>query len=396
MNCTHCVLVLVPLLAASPWWDDAREGRAGHYFVRTDLSAERAAALCGHLNLMHDEYARRLPGLPARAPMPLNALLFEQQRDYLETLQWRFGVDASGTGGMFFVNPQGQALAAWLEGRPLRRVLHVLQHEGFHQFAYSRFGTDLPPWADEGLAEVFGRAVAIDGRFLFGGPSARLVEEIQSSVEEGAYVPFHRMLAMTTADWSAAVAAGSASGLYRQAWSMVHFLLWGDGGRYAPAFDQYLKLVNEGHLSQEAFRRAFETDDAAAFEERWKAHVLAMSPGAFLTALDRIEFLAAGAAELGRRGEPLSGGLEELRRRLMEIDFTCAVDEGAQEVILRATGPMFTIPVEDPSAEPAVFAVSSRKAAPPEIETRFLKPRNMVIRWLDDGASALTFEIDVR
>ncbi len=379
------------LMAATPWWEGAREGRVGHYFVRTDLPADRAAALCRHINLMHDEYARRLPGLPARAPAPLNVLLFAQERDYLETLQWRFGVDASGSGGMFFVNPQGQALAAWLEGRPVRRVLHVLQHEGFHQFAYSRFGTDLPPWADEGLAEVFGRAVTIDGRFLYGGPSARLVEEIQSAVERGEYVPFDRMLTMTAADWSAAVAAGSASGLYRQAWSMVHFLLWGDGGRYAPAFERYLKLVNEGHLPDEAFRRAFEAADASAFEARWKAHVLAMTPGAFLTALERIEFLAAGAIELSRRGEPFSGGLEELRRRLEAIEFTYATGDGEQEIDLRATGAMFAIPAEDPSAEPPVFAVSARGPAPPSIETRFLKPRDLSIRWLGDA----TFEIDV-
>ena len=38
---------------------------------------------------------------------------------------------------------------------------HVAQHEGFHQFAWSRFAEDLPVWVNEGMAEFFGESVIV-------------------------------------------------------------------------------------------------------------------------------------------------------------------------------------------------------------------------------------------
>ncbi|NIM64053.1 MAG: hypothetical protein GTO30_21105, partial [Acidobacteria bacterium] len=54
--------------------------------------------------------------------------------------------------------------------------------------------------------------------------------------------------------------------------------------------------------SEDAFVRAFETDDIEAFEKSWKQYALNTRPDGFLTALQRIEFLAEGALELSREG----------------------------------------------------------------------------------------------
>ncbi|MHC4127875.1 MAG: hypothetical protein ACYSUA_06840, partial [Planctomycetota bacterium] len=97
-----------------------------------------------------------------------------------------------------------------------------------------------------------------------------MLDEVRTALELGTYVPFDRMLAMTAQQWSEALAGGKAAGLYSQSWSMVHFLLYGDGGQYRQRFERYLRLVNAGHLSREAFARAFETEDFDAFERRWK------------------------------------------------------------------------------------------------------------------------------
>jgi hypothetical protein len=132
--------------AMLPWWRRAPERQVGHYWIKTDLPAEQAEALAAHLNLMYGEYAGRLASLPARAPTPMNVLLFAERIDYVETLRRRYGVEADDTGGMFFVNPRGTALALWTGALPRRRVLHVLRHEGFHQFAYSRFGGSMKGW----------------------------------------------------------------------------------------------------------------------------------------------------------------------------------------------------------------------------------------------------------
>jgi hypothetical protein len=400
--------------ALFPWWDRAPQRQVGHYSVKTDLPAEEAGALARHLNLMYGEYTGRLASLPARAPTPMNVLLFADRLDYEETLRRRYGVHADGTGGMFFVKTLGTGLAVWTDGLPRRRVLHVLRHEGFHQFAYSRFGTDLPLWVNEGLAEIFGASVVVDGNLLVGQPSARMLDAVRSSIELGTAVPFDRMLAMTAQQWSEALARDTAAGLYTQSWSMVHFLIYGDGGRYRDRFERYLRLVNAGHLSREAFVRAFETDDFKAFEQRWRESVASVAAGSLITALERLEFLAEGALELGRRGV-FPQELGELQEGLVAIDFSLALRDHAMAVELRPDGRMFTIPPTGASREGGyepVFVVSrpklhqltrreraleEAKPTPSVIETMFLKPRDLAVRWIrnDDGAS-FTYDIVVR
>ena len=78
-----------------------------------------------------------------RSPGHPNVYMFARQRDYLDTLRTQFGINGMGSGGMFFVSPRGAGLAFWTEGLPRQRVAHVVQHEGFHQFAYAFFGNDI-------------------------------------------------------------------------------------------------------------------------------------------------------------------------------------------------------------------------------------------------------------
>jgi hypothetical protein len=397
--------------AQPSWWYRADERKVGHYWIKTDLPPEPAHTLARHLNLMYGEYAARLSSLPPRAPSRLNVLLFADRQDYVETLRQRYGVDAAASGGMFFVKPSGTALALWTGGLSRRRVQHVLQHEGFHQFAYSRFGSDLPLWVNEGLAELFGSSVVAGGSLMVGQASALMLDEVRSSLELGTYVPFDRMLVMTPQRWSEALENDSAAGLYTQSWSMVHFLIYGDDGRYLNRFEHYLRLINAGYPSRESFVRAFETKDFEAFERRWKEYVALTSPSSFITALERLEFLAEGALALSRNSV-FPESLDDLREGLVGIEFTLALRNHAAAYELRTEGRMFTIPPTGVSREGGyepVFTVSRPKLheltkpqrsleqawpTPSVIETMYLKPRDLAVRW-HRGEDGETFTYDI-
>ena len=45
---------------------------------------------------------------------------------------------------------------------------HLIQHEGFHQFAAAVIGGDRPVWVNEGLAEYFGEAIFTGDGFIAG------------------------------------------------------------------------------------------------------------------------------------------------------------------------------------------------------------------------------------
>src|SRR5688572_12857032 len=158
------------------WWDRSVQEKVGHYWIKTDLPADEAISLAQHLNFMYAEYSKRLASMPVRVQERLNVLLFKDRRDYELTLLARFGVSAKGSGGMFFVNSAapGGALALWTGDLPRQRIQHVIQHEGFHQFAYSRFGNDLPVWLNEGLAEFFGESLVIGDTFIIGQTTPRV------------------------------------------------------------------------------------------------------------------------------------------------------------------------------------------------------------------------------
>ena len=415
------ILTLAPTAAGAqdrargPWWDRSAEAKVGYYWIKTDLPADEANDLARQINVMHAEYSKRLASLPQRVPSPLNVLIFKSRDDYLETLRTRFGVNAAGSGGMFFVNPSGSGLAFWTEALSERRVHHVMQHEGFHQFAYSRFGGDLPLWVNEGLAEFFGESVIVGRKLVIGQSNPRVINRVKQAIERGSHVPFSQMLSMTSERWGEALRSGTAGVHYSQAWSMVHFLVYGDNGKYVEAFERYLRFLNGGLPSENAFVRAF-GDDIAAFERRWTEYAIAARPSAFLAALERIEFLAEGALELARRGvHPES--LEALRDAMREIEFVYLVRKHGLDVKLRADDDaVFTIPAGELTGEPPIFIVSkadpgrlSRRErflektdpSPPAIATEHLRPNVLSVRWHRNpdaapGSGGFRYEIVVR
>ncbi|MCI0365474.1 MAG: DUF1570 domain-containing protein [Phycisphaerales bacterium] len=383
------------------WWDRSPEQKIGQYWIKTDLPADEANSLARHLNVMYSEFSRRLADMPERAEEKLNVLIFKHRQDYILTLRARFGVNASASGGMFFVTsaaPAG-ALAVWTDDLPRRRIEHVIQHEGFHQFAYSRFGNDLPPWLNEGLAEFFGEAVVVGQQVLVGQSNARVVNQIKDAIELKRYVPFAQMLSITSKQWGDATLDESAALRYHQAWSMVQFLIYGEQGRHVAAFETFLKHLNTGLVADEAFKRAF-GEDIADFEARWKRFASTAKPSAFATALERIEFLAQGALELNRRGTSYPPTLKGLRETLEQIEFKQTIETHGLKVELGADDDtLFTIPIDDLSDtdDPPLFTVTKTRLVglthrerqledsqptPPTIATEHLRPGNLSIKWV--------------
>jgi hypothetical protein len=393
------------------WWDRSPEKKIGHYWIKTDVPAAQANALARHLNVMYEEYARRLASLPIRAQEKLNVLIFNDPQDYILTLRARFGVNAQGSGGMFFVAPAGAALAFWVKDLPQRRIEHVVQHEGFHQFAYSRFGEDLPMWVNEGLAEFFGESVLVDDKLIIGQNTPRVLDALKSAVDSNTYVPFRNMLSMTPQKWNAAVSGGDAELNYQQAWSMVHFLVYGDGGKYVGHFENYLRHLNNGLPSEEAFVRVF-GGDIDAFEQRWRQYALAARPSSFVTALDRMDFLCAGLLELSRQ-QKYPQTLEDLKNALREIGFKQTSRTHGREISLSADDDsLYEIPRDDLCSEQPAFQVAPTKSGkqtlrrvrmleeqnptPATVSTVNLKPRRLSVRWIrDEQANTLHYDVVV-
>lgn len=395
-----------PARTGPEWFSRAgKEVRSKHYRILSDLDADDTQAFSAHLDLFHAEYARRLAGISQQAPEVPFVLMFQREADYLAVLRAHYGINATGSGGMFFVSPNGAALAFWIEGLPRTRIFHVIQHEGFHQYAFSRFAGALPPWVNEGLAEYFGEAIVVEGRVIVGQSSPRSVELVKKAIDQGATIEFLRLLTMTGNQWESNIRAGNASMQYLQSWSMVQFLGWAENGRYQRPFEEYLRLLRAGRGSEAAFVQAFGTNDVGSFERAWKEWALAAKPSAFAAAAARITFLAEGLRYLSREGVAVDD-LEDLLADLRERNFSVEVTVHGRTEKLEATPTILEIPQDDlAKTKPAFELIPARGAAktpasrpkdgqraeprpvPPTVTTRGLEPRELVLRWTKNRRS---------
>ena len=167
-------LLLVLLVAAA---GAGPEGRAGiprlytftsrHYTIKTNLPRTEAAVFGRHMDIVFQEYTKRFRFLGAVSENKMPLYLF-QTKDQYQTFLGQHGINASHSGGMFFMRPQIRGLATWIQDRPRSQIFAVLQHEGFHQFAQRFFGTSLPVWANEGLAQYFEDGIFVQQRMILG------------------------------------------------------------------------------------------------------------------------------------------------------------------------------------------------------------------------------------
>lgn len=387
------------------WWDRT-EGTvrpSRFYAIRSDLDRAATARYAALLDTMYGEYTSRLSHLQKRRADVLAVLMFARQQDYLNTLRSRFGIDGTGSGGMFFVSPNGAGLAFFTERVPEEQVRHVIQHEGFHQVAWSYFGNDLPIWVNEGMAEFFGMAEVLDGDVVIGQVEGSALRSVQEAIKAGRHLPLASMLNMSNEAWGANVRGGDARLQYDQAWSMIQFLAYGDGGKYQSNFNQYLALLNTGVPSLQAFGRAFGATDQSmvdAFEARWRGFVQELRASSFTSAMRSAGFLAAGIQFLRGKGiEPDS--MDALRAALVEHQFEQRQRAHGGDLVLRVSDPTLWAIPDDPQTQGAAWTASKGKAkkrkkpkgagdwddGPPplDLKTKGLKPSELRVTWSQDA-----------
>src|SRR3954468_12999444 len=156
--------------AADPPPPDLRVYESPHYLIHTDLPPAEAREAQVRTTRMAEEYVRRTAGFAGQIKGRLPFYLYKDLPDYTRA----GGVE--GSAGAF----DGDKLMAVTlrrdDGVISLATWHVVQHEGFHQFAHAVIGGKVPMWADEGLAEYFGEGLFTGDGFVAGLiPQARLM-----------------------------------------------------------------------------------------------------------------------------------------------------------------------------------------------------------------------------
>lgn len=230
-----------------------------YYVLHTNLDDHAVQEATLRLTLLAEEYNRRTEDLGGIIRDRLPFYLFSNQKDYVAA------GGMPGTAGVF----TGDRLMAIANPDYPQATWSVIQHEGFHQFIRARIGTGIPIWANEGMAEYFSAGLWTGDQFMAGFIPPQRLQRIQAGIRQKQFKPLVEMMLLSHAEWNLGLSANN----YDQAWSMVHFLAHGDGGKYQQVFGSFLADVARGSQWEPAWRRRF-GEDVRAFQQRWEAYWL--------------------------------------------------------------------------------------------------------------------------
>ena len=262
-----------------------------HYRVLSDVEPNFARELGQKLDAMYDEYARRLAVFGEAGDAPrFDVYIFARRLDYSKLTGNRF----PNTGGVFMSGRN--LLAVFVEGQGRQATRRTLQHEAFHQFAHTHIARNLPPWVNEGLAQVFEEGVWTGQGYSVGELPPRRLRQLKSDLKDDRITPFAQFVTMDDRAWQDAFAdKDRITTQYNQAWAMVHFLIYAadETGqpRFRQRFIQYLKDIRTGKAPDDAWRASF-GGNFAGFEQRFREWAGIVQPTPLAAAMERQEVIA--------------------------------------------------------------------------------------------------------
>lgn len=372
------------------------ESRA--YVIHTNLTRDEALEYGQHMDLIYKEYAKRFSALRGEGRGKQNLFLLRTRQDYVEALVI-LGLPrdiASSSGGMFFWRPGLSGLATWVEGLTRDQVYSMLQHEGFHQFANTKLGQNLPLWVNEGLAEYFGAAIVVDGDVRLGIVDGDRVNIIRDALESNRALSFRELMGIESAQWQQNMTSGSAKGglQYDQSWATVHFLIHGDRGKYKNAFGEYLVLISRGRTHDESFAQTF-GDDTKPFEKRWEKFIDEVEPDAYSASLKRLQFLGSGLEFMHTNELPAPVDAEALREALQSRAYKVTwITEAGPKVVDSADNTLYAY-LDRKDQEHAFEIVPAEEGSgmPPAIAATKLRPA-VTLAWVRDGEGNLRSQLE--
>lgn len=375
--------------------------RSHHYLIYTNLTRAETVPFGRHMDAVFEQYQRRFSGFVQHELSPMPLYLLRTRADYIAFLA-EHDIDASNSGGLFFVTHGLNGLATWAESGSRPRTFRVLQHEGFHQFAWNYIGPNLPVWVNEGLAQYFEDAVMVDGRMSAGLTHRGRIERVRDAIEEREALTLRRLNGVSSRGWNATLRErpDRAALLYAQSWSVVYYLIHGDGGAHQERFVEYLKLLNQGNGEEEAMLLAFGREGVASLEQDWRRFAQDQQPDDLTLATERLEFLGTGLRLLDEQGETMPGSIDQLHTTLRDYGFRMRRREmGVSRLMDADDETLFSFVRGNGSARPYTAAFQmlapSRSDLPPRIVAPGLSPEP-TLTWHRDEDGKLVQDISYR
>jgi len=266
-----------------------------YYVVHCDLDPDETREAITRMTKMFEEYRERTKGFSGQIRQKFPFYLFKSREEYTAA------GGPPNTGGVF-MSWDGVLMGfkPGTESHAVAWMWHTVQHEGFHQFVSAVIGGNMPPWLNEGMAEYFGEGIFTGDSYITGAiPPERLRRlkfEMEQQGDKG-LPTIKEMLQINGKAWASNVNIRN----YDKAWSMVHFLVNGESGKYQKLLVNVMLDLNRGAGWDQAWVHSFGT--GGGFEDHWKTYWTDMDANptddvyARATVATLTSFLARAAAQ---------------------------------------------------------------------------------------------------
>ena len=267
-------------IVAGPRWSGTVSVETPNYVIRTEsprlpkkgkkedvdkLAKERTQKYADHLGAARGYFAQLVSGAESRARKPM-VFICDTPESYYVYADFTSEDRLEHTAGVFF-NQYQQLL--FYRGETEEETLQTMTHEAFHEYLHAILPS-VPTWLDEGLAEYVSGVEIAAGKVVSVGKVLKgRLRGLQAALEtgwEGFEFPF--VLAESKEQFYTLFPELQ----YAQAWSMVHFLMHGKGGKYKPLLDRYVKVLLETRSTAEA-RTVFTGSDLPTIQREWLSYV---------------------------------------------------------------------------------------------------------------------------
>ena len=240
-------VLFTPSLADARWIRLTSE----HFVFVGDAGEGTIRTIADRLELFYEVISRIFSTQVTASPVPTVVIVFQNARTFAPYRPTFNGkpVDAAG----YF--SQGDDVNYVAVNAEQDSDAHgLIFHEYTHFLLHNALG-DIPPWADEGLAEFYETFSSSGARSaMIGMPNRYNLRLLQEST----LLPLPQLIAV--AHDSPMYNEGNRRGVfYAQSWALVHYLSFGGPAR-ANQLRLFLLAASQGSASADAFTEAFGSD----------------------------------------------------------------------------------------------------------------------------------------
>lgn len=268
---------------AGPRWSGTVAIETPHYLVRAEAPRiakkgskedadkavrDRARKYADHLTAARVYFEQFATGPQKRAKKPL-VFICDTPESYYAYADFTAEDRLEHTAGVFL--GQYQQLLFYRDESE-EETLQTMTHEAFHEYLHAIVPA-VPIWMDEGMGEYVSGIKVEDARVVSdGGLLKGRLRPLQLALESGwEGFPFDFVFWEPKELFYQLVPELQ----YAQAWSMVHFFVHGQNGKYRPLLDRYIKVLIETRSAAEA-RAVFQGANLAAMQREWLSYVKAL------------------------------------------------------------------------------------------------------------------------